>query len=709
MASPGYQQIGRLSKAKSREYSLVSSYKLTYRNREDITNLPPGVLIVGSKNVLSNVSERLGIRQGYALDGDVSSVLAGIGSSFDWQTRGNGEKHLRAGFLTQPTVTITIASPAVFTTPSAHGYSAGRQISFSTTGTLPTGLTVGTTYYVLSTGLTSTQFQVSATYGGTAITTTGTQTGTHTVQDGLLQYRYVDSAGVVTWRDLLGGLDNVGINYTSYWNTTESLRECLFVNGKSQIQAWNGAVTTILSGAPSTLTKTGTDSWLDAGFYASTSGRSLVINGVTYTYTGGENTTTLTGVTPDPTLIPANSVAHQSIVTTPNSSMTGITSTFKNGLIRSLNNQVFVGSLTSSVLWISKVNSYTDYTSSTPRQTGEGASLILDDNLVALEPQESYMYVSAGKDRWYNVNFQVQTSTVGVTYEQVNAQPLKTGKMQGAQSQACVSHMKNDIITVTNEPTIDTFGRVESSLATPQTTNISDPIKLDIDAYDFTNASIYYHRYKIYVAIPANEIVIIYSLTTKSWEAPQELPISRFYTVDGELYGHSCLTSESYKLFTGYADRVYPGFSGHPINMVMRFSYENYGSRYTYKKCTSMYLEGYINENTVATVALTYELDGCATTITKEINGSDKQIVCISTPAGSLGKVSLGKSKLGGDGSESLTDLPPKFRVEKTFQNNNFFECSLSIQILGTDNRFELLAFGLATSPASEEPITIRQ
>ena len=76
-------------KSKVHEFSLVSNFKLGYRNREDITNLPPGVLIVGSQNVLTNISERVQVRKGYALDGATSSVAAAILSSFDWQTRGN--------------------------------------------------------------------------------------------------------------------------------------------------------------------------------------------------------------------------------------------------------------------------------------------------------------------------------------------------------------------------------------------------------------------------------------------------------------------------------------------------------------------------------------------------------------------------------------------------------------------------------------------
>lgn len=615
---------------KAREYTLVNNFKLGYRNREDITNLPPGVLIVGSQNVMTNVSERIQVRQGYALDGAVSSVAAPILASFDWLTRGNEEKHLRAGFLT----------------------SAGN--------------------------------------------------------DGKLQYRYVDSStGAVTWRDLTTGLTTVAYNFTTYWNTTESLRECLFVNGTSNIFRWNGAVTTLSGRTVNTLTKTG-DTWLDSGFY-STGTRSVVINGTTYTYTGGESTTTLTGVTPDPSGEAIGSVVHQSVVTTANSSMTGITSTFKNGLISTLNNQVFVASLTSSVVWISKVNSYTDYSSSTPRQSGEGASLILDDNIVAFVPQESYMYVSAGNDLWYNVDFSLQTSTVGTTYEQVNAKKLKTGRRQGAYSQAFASHMKNNIIVATKETTIDLIGRLENYFGTPQTKNISDSIKLDIDSFDFTDGSIFYHRFYIYVAVPKEGIVLVFNLATNSWESPQTLPVSRFYIVDGELYGHSYNTSESYKLFTGYADRVYTGFAGFPIKAIASFSYQNYGARATYKRANALYIEGYVNGNTTINCTLTYELDGCATVRTFQVNGSDKQIVCIPPVSGSLGKVSLGKDKLGGGGLSSLTGLPPKFRVEKTFTNTDFFESSVQFEILGVDQRFELLAFGLNAASSTQEPVQIRQ
>lgn len=76
--------------------------------------------------------------------------------------------------------TITIASPAVITFAS-HSFVVNQPVRFTTTGALPTGLTVNTPYYVIATGLTANTFQVSTTQGGAAVVTTGTQSGVHSV------------------------------------------------------------------------------------------------------------------------------------------------------------------------------------------------------------------------------------------------------------------------------------------------------------------------------------------------------------------------------------------------------------------------------------------------------------------------------------------------------------------------------------------------
>jgi hypothetical protein len=74
--------------------------------------------------------------------------------------------------------TVTIASPGVVTAPN-HGLKVGSRVTFVTTGALPTGLSADTFYYVLSAGFTCDTVQVSSTSTGSAINTSGTQSGTH--------------------------------------------------------------------------------------------------------------------------------------------------------------------------------------------------------------------------------------------------------------------------------------------------------------------------------------------------------------------------------------------------------------------------------------------------------------------------------------------------------------------------------------------------
>ena len=73
--------------------------------------------------------------------------------------------------------TMTIASPCVVT--ANVNLADGTPITFSTTGWLPTGLLPGVTYYTKY--LTGSTFNLAATSGGASITTTGTQSGTQTI------------------------------------------------------------------------------------------------------------------------------------------------------------------------------------------------------------------------------------------------------------------------------------------------------------------------------------------------------------------------------------------------------------------------------------------------------------------------------------------------------------------------------------------------
>jgi len=76
-------------------------------------------------------------------------------------------------------VTLTIAAPCVITLSVV--LAEGTGIKLATTGALPTGLTAGTTYYLQNVdGVTA---NLSSTIAGSLITTTGTQSGVHSISE----------------------------------------------------------------------------------------------------------------------------------------------------------------------------------------------------------------------------------------------------------------------------------------------------------------------------------------------------------------------------------------------------------------------------------------------------------------------------------------------------------------------------------------------
>lgn len=73
------------------------------------------------------------------------------------------------------------ATTDVITVGSGHGLTVGRIVRFTTTTTLPAGLSADTDYYVLT--VTSATITVSAYPNGTAVDITDTGTGTHTATE----------------------------------------------------------------------------------------------------------------------------------------------------------------------------------------------------------------------------------------------------------------------------------------------------------------------------------------------------------------------------------------------------------------------------------------------------------------------------------------------------------------------------------------------
>lgn len=407
------------------------------------------------------------------------------------------------------------------------------------------------------------------------------------------------------------------------------------------------------------------------------------------------NLQTFNGVSPSPSGITVG----DAVIQAPTVGTTAVTdaplSTFD--LIGTLRNQIYYGSFSNQTVYITKVNSYTDASFSTPRVVGEGASVTLDAPPVAFIPQVQAMYMSAGLSYWYGTKFTLSSDLANESFE-INA--IKTSANQGAFSQSYVANIKNSISFISNEVLFNSFGPVKDILTDPQMENMSDPIKYDVDAYTFGGGSVHYFNYFIYFSVPKNNVVRVYNVDKKYWEAPQTMPVGIFYEVNGALYGHDATTNASYQLFV---PNTYNDVGG-PINAIAAFPYvSSEGAQANQKKFfNKFYTEGYIAGNTTLTLEINYDFGAFSGTYSTGISGANKAIVFNKITDGSLGKNTLGSQPIG-----TILNLPqlspiPKFRVINTFAPVNNFEYQVVYSSYDVDQNWALLRFGPGIAPSRD-------
>ncbi len=660
-----------------------------YRNKEDITNLPQGFLVPPSQNVFINTNGLIQTRLGYFIDGQTDTTNAPVLGSHDWYRGVNGEGHVRvANNKIQFRYVANAGDSWEGTT-----FSANQVYWIDLLTNLPSNLVEFTTFWdatesiyellfvgqqseinewsgavatlagtskatgvisaltlqyggdgyalgdelTISTGSGNAKFKVSrlayqaakvvgiwqagSGYSIDDVLTLGTTLWGTTIGTGCtVKVTSVDGSGKITGVSIItqgngysqGGVYEVsggtGSAATMVMTTTTntSIQNFTLSDAGDSYSTGNDVATTGGTGTGCTVNITtvvtgkiavnGTLSVAELGFYAATASKQvIVINGNTYSYTAiaGNN---FVGIGEDPTGEAVQSVIFQMPIVTKNSAMTQLPTDFRNDTIRTLTNQVYVGSYLSNVVYKSKINTYIDYSQASPRIPGDGYTWTLDGLLRALAPQENTMYASWGHGGWTTLVFNdnLDTST-GTAAETATITTLKTGVLQAALSQGLTVSIGNDLAFVTNEPTLTTIGRIANNFGVPQMMNISDPIKNDFDNYgtdSFANGHAIYWNYYLWISVPQKGIILRYNIAKSWWEPPQLIPVSRFSVIHGQLYGHSASSPETYQLETGTND------NGNPMHAIAAFSYNQFGQRFGLKNFTKLGIEGYIAANT---------------------------------------------------------------------------------------------------------------
>lgn len=514
------------------------------------------------------------------------------------------------------------------------------------------------------------------------------------------------------WEMLLTGLSTTKpLNWTTVWSNisgaAELLRLLLFVNNSSTLYAWSGATATYASVTATTLVINETIS--TRGFLANGT-RSIRIkdSGGTWretAYTAQSSSTftvstDLTGFT-----FSANALVVQSVRTHTNTPASG----FTNDVIRSLQNHVYVGSASSSIVYVSRSTDYTLFTFSSPRVPNEGAQLVIDDFCIGFETNiaqggEESLVIFAGDDWIYRVQFQQLGDTT--IQETIIVKPIIVSSGQGAVEQGLIAKVKNSIIYINKYDELVELGVFEN-LTTIAQTPLSDPIKPDFLDANFAGGAIRFWRNNLYVTAPVTGKTFILAFkedqrgSRRFWQPPQVLPIGKMSDYNGNLIGHSGGVTESYTMFTGTNDNTMP------IAFMAHFAYHNYGTREKLKNFDRYFTEMYISSNATVALKLIYEFLGSKTIQEYEFKGSQTTFLFTPSVGASLGVNSLGTSSLGG--SPSIPEDFLKYRRFKPTVPVDFFEMQVRYECDNLDGQFQLLTHGANAQVSSNSPTKLIQ
>lgn len=160
---------------------------------------------------------------------------------FVWNDSGTDRLTRGPKWTASATVTMTIAAPGVVT-HATHGLWDGATVRFTTTGALPTGLAANTDYFI--TKVDANSYKLSSTLAdqvaGTFITTSGSQSGVHTV------FNYTSARGSGSGTTELQLLNGVYVNRYDITNgpaaTKGTYVGSVYFNASSQIDLKFGTV-----------------------------------------------------------------------------------------------------------------------------------------------------------------------------------------------------------------------------------------------------------------------------------------------------------------------------------------------------------------------------------------------------------------------------------------------------------------------------------
>lgn len=507
------------------------------------------------------------------------------------------------------------------------------------------------------------------------------------------------------WYVLQSSLTKTRYVFDNWWNNSLKKDQVLFVNGTDDMQMWNGGFGLISSTTVNTIVL---DRTITESRITSASG-TVVVNGTTYTYTGSGGST-LTGVTPDPTGEANSSGVLQSVTVSSNTPATDFLADF----IKVINNQVYVGSYTSRLIYMSSDTDYTNYTVPSPQVAGSPGLFVLDGTAKGIGVRQGNACVGFGSGGWAVISFSlVSNNNVITRNNKIDVKPVAI--LQAPYAHEFIDSVGDNLVYLGQDQQVHSFGDF-NNLFVAGYPSLSQEIASELTEENFEGGGLKCIGEFIYITAPVSGKTYLRQERTRIdeagnivaerlWHSPFVWNATFVDQIDGVVVVFSNANPQIYEVWnTAQWHDDSPSDEALPYTCVMALGYRNINRRQGLNSFDKLYSEGYITAGTELNALINYDYLGATNQVLAIINSVEQPAFTFSEAPPSLGDSSLGENPLGDLVQESGDmEAIPKFRCINSLTLINNFEYQPIFYSDTADSRWEILAVSDNATKADED------
>lgn len=676
---------------------------LTYNSSRDKTNVNEAAWVRGSYNVYKKINGNIANRPGLKRRGTADDTLAGVNSTYIynsswgdifplWVANGKLQVEIETATDTYQWVTIATTSQTRWVMDAWWDNTNKKNKVIACNGT--------SILYSWAGGIT----QVSS-----ATSSTLTKTGTATWTEDHFETPTSSAAGSSTTQFDITNPSGTTFRYTydgtgtdpSISATTCPIGSYVYLNAQN-FASGNKGVFVVTGSGSNYFEVTNASGVVESNKTIGTGSiylsfkNLLTINDTTYGYTGGQATTTLTGVLPDPSAITANTYVVSGLIPYPNTPATSYPADF----LKVVNNRAFVGSYTSQLVYISSSTDFTNYTIPGSIVPGSPNLLTLDGVGKGITTRQGDALVSFGTNGWVKVTFPTYTNSSGVLLEQITPELLPVQSLGAAYAHEFIDTSGDNVIYLAQDQQVRYLGNTNNSFFTVFP-SLSQEIYTELQEEDFTLGQLNCIGDYIYLTSPNAGKTYIYQarqsidantnvVAERLWYAPFIWSASRVEEISGRVVVFS---SQNPQVYYGWDTDQYfddsPSDEELPYNSILAFAYREHGDRTRLKEFDKLFTEGYMSTGTELNALINYEYMGSGGQNNQVINSDDLQATFYQTTPQPLGQTPLGSQPLGDAIVQADTTLP-KFRNIKSLSLKNCFEYQIIYYSSAVNSQWEI-------------------